>query len=192
MSAQIEFFFDIGSPYSYLAATQLDALGQRLGTPIWWRPFLLGGVFKAVGNQPPAMLPARGRYMLRDLNRWAARYQVSFSFPSTFPLNTLLPMRALTALEPDRCSQAALTLFNAYWVDDQDLTRPDVIADLIGEEAVRMAVDPDTKALLRATTDDAIERGAFGAPTIFVGDEMFFGNDRLDFVEALMAAQAST
>ena len=95
MSANIEFFFDISSPYSYLAATQIEAVAARAGGTARWRPFLLGGVFKSVGNKPPASLPARGRYMLTDLYRWAAEYDVPFEFPSTFPMNSLLAMRAL-------------------------------------------------------------------------------------------------
>jgi len=184
MNATIEFFFDISSPYSYLAATQIDGVGARLGVPVTWRPFLLGGVFKAVGNQPPATLPARGRYMLADLHRWAAAYEVPFSFPSTFPMNTLLAMRALTALEPAQRPDATLALYRAYWGDDRDLTRPEVLADIIGEMPVARAVTPEVKGALRATTEEAVARGAFGAPTIFVGDKMFFGNDRLHFVVA--------
>ena len=186
----IEFFFDIGSPYSYLAATQMAGLKRRTQATVRWRPFLLGGVFKAIGNHPPAMLPARGQYMLRDLHRWAHTYGVKFNFPSMFPLNTLLAMRTLTAVSEEQCAHAAMALFEAYWVHERDITRPEVIADIIGDEAVLHAVEPDTKDRLRQCTDEAISRGAFGAPTIFVGDEMFFGNDRLHFVEATLMRQS--
>ncbi len=179
----IEFFFDVASPYSYFAATQIGALGQRVGLPVVWRPFLLGGVFRAVGNQPPASLPARAPYLLADLHRWAAHYDVPFAFPSIFPMNSLLAMRALTAVPQEGRPEAALMLFRAYWVDNQDLTRPEVIARHLGEQPVVAAVDPDIKGELKATTDEAVQRGAFGAPTIFIGEEMFFGNDRLHFVE---------
>ena len=182
-STGIEFFFDISSPYSYFAATQIGALGRRVGLPVQWRPFLLGGVFRAVGNQPPAALPARAPYLLKDLHRWSAHYGVSFAFPSIFPMNSLLAMRALTAVPDEGRQEAALSLFTAYWVDNQDLTRPEVVARFIGQDALVKAVDPDIKVQLRATTDEAVKRGAFGAPTIFVGEEMFFGNDRLHFVE---------
>ena len=184
----IEFFFDVSSPYSYFAATQINAIGQRVGLPVVWRPFLLGGVFRSVGNQPPAALPARVPYLLKDLHRWAAHYGEPFSFPSIFPMNSLLAMRALTAVSEEGRSEAAMSLFRAYWANNQDLTRPEVIARLIGEAPVVAAVDPDIKGQLRTTTDEAVERGAFGAPTIFLGREMFFGNDRLHFVER--AAQA--
>lgn len=182
--ATVEFFYDIGSPYSYLAATQISHLVERCGATCQWRPFLLGGVFKAVGNKAPATLPPRARYMLQDLTRWSATYQVPFRFPSQFPMNTLLAMRALTAIpEADR-RDASLALFTAYWVNDADLTQPAVIAQIIGESPVAAATAPETKTALRATTDEAVARGAFGAPTFFVGEQMFFGNDRLDFVEA--------
>ncbi|MFT5684478.1 MAG: 2-hydroxychromene-2-carboxylate isomerase [Myxococcota bacterium] len=180
----IEFFFDIASPYSYLAATQIGAIGQRVGLPVLWRPFLLGGVFRAVGNQPPATLTARAPYLMADLYRWAKHYDVPFAFPSVFPMNSLLAMRALTAVPPLGRPEAALSLFQAYWANNLDLTRPEVIARLIGEGPTMAAVDPDIKGQLRSATEQAVERGAFGAPTIFVGEEMFFGNDRLHFVEA--------
>lgn len=180
----IEFFFDVGSPYSYLAATRIDAIGHRVGLPVRWRPFLLGGVFRSVGNQPPAILPARAPYLLQDLHRWSRYYGEPFAFPSSFPMNSLLAMRVLTAVPEAGRAEASLALFRAYWVDNKDLTRPEVIARLLGEAPVVAAVDPGIKAELRATTDEAVERGAFGAPTVFLGEEMFFGNDRLHFVEA--------
>jgi 2-hydroxychromene-2-carboxylate isomerase len=180
----IEFFFDVGSPYSYFAATRIDAIGHRVGLPVRWRPFLLGGVFRSVGNSPPAMLPARAPYLLQDLQRWSSHYSEPFAFPSSFPMNSLLAMRVLTAVPEAERPEASMALFRAYWVDNQDLTRPEVIARLVGEAPVLAAVDPDIKLQLRTTTDEAVGRGAFGAPTVFVGEEMFFGNDRLIFVEA--------
>ncbi len=184
MAVTIEFFFDISSPYSYLAATQIDRLGQRAGAPVRWRPFLLGGVFKSTGNQPPAVLPARVPYLLEDLKRWAAHYGVPFQFPSIFPMNSLHAMRALVTLEDAAVPEAAMGLFTAYWVDNHDLTRPEVLANVLGEEPVVLAMRPEIKQELRQSTEEAIARGAFGAPTIFVGEQMFFGNDRLPFVEA--------
>ena len=196
MSATIEFFFDIGSPYSYLAATQMEALGARTGAEIRWRPFLLGGVFKAVGNRPPAALAEKGSWMLGDLARWAAHYGVPFAMSSHFPVNSLLPMRALTALEarePSRVPALALALYRDYWVDDVDVSTAEAVADAavrVGLEAAPLlegAVAQATKDCLRETTEEAIARGAFGAPTFFVGDAMFWGNDCLHFVEAEVA-----
>ncbi len=179
----LEFFFDIGSPYSYLAAGQVEAVAADCGAALRWRPFLLGGVFKLTGNQPPALLPERGRYMLADLQRWAAFYGVPFHFPDTFPANTLRTMRALTALRPDALPAGAHALFHAYWVDGRDPGDPEVLADVLGLEAAARADDPAVKQALIDTTEEAVRRGAFGAPSFFVGDQLFFGNDRLPFVE---------
>jgi len=191
-----EFFFDIGSPYSYLAASQMDELGARTGARIWWRPFLLGGVFKATGNVPPATLPARAPVMLTDLMRWAAHYGIPLAFPSYFPGNMLQTQRALIAAE--RASgeasmrRFAARLFTAYWAEGVDVSRPGVLEDLAdeveldGAALVAATADPSIKQALLDATQSAVERGAFGAPTFFVGQELFFGNDRLMFVEAAL------
>jgi 2-hydroxychromene-2-carboxylate isomerase len=174
----------------------MGALGERTGTPVRWRPFLLGGVFKATGNEMPAAVEAKARYMQRDLERWARYYGVPYRFPSRFPLNTLPAQRALVAAERSGGQAAvqglAQRLFEAYWAEDRDVSAeaelrrtaegagldPDALAQAAGEQAI--------KDQLRQITDEAVRRGAFGAPTIFVGDEMFWGNDRLFFVEELL------
>jgi len=179
----IEFFFDIGSPYTYLSATQIAALEQRTGQAVRWRTFLLGGVFKSVGNLMPAQVQGKAEYMLRDLHRWADRYGVPFSYSPFFPINSLLPMRALTALSDAERPEAALRVFRAYWAEGRNPSIPEVLTELVGAEAVARAESPEIKAALRANTDEAVARGVFGAPIFFVGDEMFFGNDRMDFVE---------
>jgi len=189
----VELFFDIGSPYSYLAATQIEAVAAGTGARVRWRPFLLGAVFKATGNEMPARVAAKARWMLDDLARWAARYGVPFKMASRFPLNTLRTERALTAAARLNGEEAigpfALTLFRGYWVEDKDVSSDEEIraaAKAVGldPDAVVAAIDsPEIKDALRATTDEAVRRGAFGAPTIFVGDAMFWGNDRLDLVE---------
>lgn len=180
----IEFFFDIASPYSYLASTQVEGLSARTGAAVRWRPFLLGGVFRAVGNTPPVALAARQPYLLKDLYRWAAHYGVPFNFPSFFPVNSLVPMRALAGLPEAEVPAAAAALFRAHWAEERDPSDAAVLTDLLGAERVALASAGEVKAALRETTDEAVRRGAFGAPTFFVGDEMFFGNDRLHFVEA--------
>lgn len=188
MPAIIEFFFDIGSPYTYLASTQMAALAARTGVPVRWRPFLIGGVFKAIGNTAPANVVAKGAHMLVDLKRWAAHYGIPFQFSPLFPVNSLLPMRALTTYADEELPEAAHRVFRAYWVESRDPSDRAVLTDVLGEQALRDAEDPVVKARLRANTDEAVARGAFGAPTFFVGDEMFFGNDRLQFVEAAAKA----
>lgn len=179
----VEFFFDVASPYSYLASTQVDAVAARAGGRVRWRPFLLGGVFKATGNLPPATVSARQPWLLQDLSRWAAHYGVPFAFPDFFPINSLLPMRSLAALDEREVPAAAAILFRAHWAEGINPGEPEALASLLGPEALVRAADPVAKDRLRANTAEAVARGAFGAPTFFVGEQMSFGNDRLHFVE---------
>jgi 2-hydroxychromene-2-carboxylate isomerase len=191
---EIRFCFDVGSPYAYLASTQIDAVAGRLGTTVDWVPVLVGGIFGATGNTLPAAVPARGAYMLRDLASWAAVYGVPFAFPSAFPPNTLLAMRVLTALERDAGSAsmvaAAKALFAAYWSRNVNISDADGVALALADVAVDAAAaiaaagDPSTKQALKQATDDAVSRGAFGVPSIFVGERLYFGNDRLTLLEA--------
>ncbi len=193
----VELFFDIGSPYSYLAATQMADLSERTGAEVRWRPFLLGGVFKATGNEMPARVPAKARWMVADLHDWASLYEVPFVFPTAlFPKNTLLAQRALTAAPAPAVPMFALALFGAFWVEGRDPSDSAVVracADAVGLDGAAILAasgEPEIKAQLRATTEDAIARGAFGAPTFFVGDRMFWGNDRIGLIEALLAPDA--
>lgn len=189
MSTPLEFFYDIGSPYSYLAAHRLDRDAPGLGVEVIWRPLLVGAVFKATGNEMPARIPARARYMLQDLLRWSRREHIPFTFSRFFPISSLLPMRVVAGF-PDQAQPAvARKLFDAYWVGDQNLGDPTVLEALVGAEALRRAQQQGVKDALKASTTEAIDRGAFGAPTLFVGDQVFFGNDRVDF--ALVAAAGS-
>jgi 2-hydroxychromene-2-carboxylate isomerase len=190
----IELFFDIGSSYSYLAATQMGGVAERTGVPVRWRPFLLGAVFKATGNDMPARIPAKAKWMVQDMARWSEHYGIPFRLPSRFPLITLRTQRALAAAErlvgPDAVPRFALALFGAYWAEDRDVTADPVIAACakgaeLDADAIVAAIDAqETKDQLRATTDEAVRRGAFGAPAIFVGDALFWGNDRIPLLEA--------
>lgn len=186
----VRFYYDIGSPYSYIAANRIERLAAEREVEVTWRPFLLGGVFRAAGNTMPAAVPARGRYMLTDLKRWAAREQLPFRFSSSFPHNTLLPMRVLTAADADELIPLSLALFRAAWADDRDISDPEVIVDVLGARAETLmarAREMGAKNRLRATTDAAVAVGAFGAPTFVVGDALYWGNDRLEW--ALDAAR---
>lgn len=195
----IEFFYDVGSAYSYLAATQIDALAARSGAGVRWRPFLLGGVFKATGNDMPARVPNKARWMLADTQRWAQGYGVDFVMPSRFPLITIATMRALVAadLRFGEAAQKALAraLFRGFWVEDRDVADEAVIAELAGAAGLDGAAivagisAQDTKDALRAATDEAVQRGAFGAPAMFVGEELYWGNDRLGQLEAALRAR---
>ena len=190
MSKQVEFFFDVGSPASYLAWTQIAKLAQRHDAEVVYQPMLLGGVFKATGNASPATIPAKGRYTRVDFLRFARRYGVPFAHNPFFPINTMQLMRGAAAyLGTERFVPYVEAVFQAMWVDGKDMGNPEVLAEVLAgagfdtAELLQKLNDPAVKDRLRQITEQAIERGVFGAPTLFVGDEMFFGQDRLDFVE---------
>lgn len=189
MPEKVEFFYDVVSPFSYLASTQIEAIVADCGATLEFRPFFLGGLMKAVGNQPPALLPARGRYLFTDLRRWAAFYGVPFTMPTPFPAPTLLAMRALVALPPDALPAATHALFHAHWGEGRDISDPALLTELLGAEAVARASDPAVKQALTDATTEAERRGAFGAPSFFIGDELYFGNDRLPFLEQRLRAR---
>jgi 2-hydroxychromene-2-carboxylate isomerase len=193
MARQIEFFFDYGSPYSYLADTQLPALGRRTGGEIVYRPMLLGAVFKATSNASPVTVPAKGRYMSVELERWARRYGVAMGMNPHFPFNTMKLMRGAIAAQMQGCfAQYHPAAFRAVWIDGIDGGDPAALAGLLERTGIaRDSIEAaEVKDRLRANTDEAIARGVFGAPAFFVGGEMFWGNDRLDFVEQALAGAA--
>jgi len=194
MNKTVEFFFDFGSPASYLAWTQLPRIAREAGAQIVWRPMLLGGVFKATGNQSPVNIPAKGRYMLQDLARFAGRYGVPMAFSPSFPINTLTLMRGAAGYQgSERFERYVQTIFEALWVQQKNLGKPEVVAEVLSAagfdpaEFEQLVSDEAVKERLKATTEEAIKRGVFGAPTFFVGSEMHFGQDRLDFVAEALA-----
>ena len=199
MARTLEFYFDYGSPYSYLADTQVEAIARRAGARLDRRPMLLGGVFKATGNASPVTVPAKGRWMNDDLQRWARRYGVSLRFNPHFPINTLTLMRGATGLQlrsPGDFPRYLDVVQRAMWEAPRNLGDAEVLAATLAESGfdpaafAALVADPEVKARLIATTEEAVARGAFGAPTFFVGEQMFFGQDRLEFVrEALLAGR---
>jgi 2-hydroxychromene-2-carboxylate isomerase len=194
---ELEFFYDFVSPYSYLASTRVEALAARHATGVRFRPFLLGGVFKATGNRAPIEVAAKGAHMWVDLARWARRLEVPFVRPAVFPCASILALRAAFAAD----AAGALVpythaVFRAYWAEGKDLGEPAVVvaaANRAGlDGAALVAAAPAHKAALLAQTQEAVDRGSFGAPTFFFGQELFVGNDRLELVEeALRAARAA-
>mgnify|MGYP000225757348 CR=1 FL=1 len=186
--AKIEFYYDVASPYSYLAAIQFDR--SPLLKNAEWKPFLIGGVFKAAGNVMPASVPAKGQYMLKDLTRLFAYHNTAFKFPSVFPINSLQPMRVLAAAAPNEQRDLALKLFDAYWGQGKNIGDPEVLATLVPAELLAATADEAVKAKLKANTEDAANRGAFGAPTMFVDGEMYFGEDRIFLIEHLLKSNA--
>ena len=196
MAKTVEFFYDFGSPASYLAFKRLPGIAAERGATIVWRPMLLGGVFKASGNTSPVTVPAKGKWMAGDLQRWAAKSGVPFAFNPFFPVNTLTLMRGATGLQMRQPADFARfndIVFDAMWRTPRNLGDAAVLAALLAEHGfdadafAALVADPEVKARLVATTDEAVQRGVFGAPTFFVGAEMFWGNDRLDFVEEALA-----
>ena len=194
MTKTVEFFYDFGSPTVYLAATQLPTIADSVGATVDWHPMLLGGVFKSTGNQSPVVVAAKAAYMNDDLERFAKRYGVPFRFNPHFPINTLALMRGAVAYQADAVVSSTYreAIFTAIWVEARNLNEPDVIGQVLGDagldpaELMNSIGEQTVKDQLIANTEEAVNRGVFGAPTFFVGEQMFFGQDRLDFVaEAL-------
>jgi 2-hydroxychromene-2-carboxylate isomerase len=191
MSKTLEFFFDYASPYSYLASAQVEALAARTGAELRWRPFLLGAVFKATGNPSPLQVAAKARYLFKDLVDWTRYLGLpDFRMPETFPIASLQANRlGLVAAEQGRIAAFSHAVYRAVFVEGKNLGE----AAVLGEIARAAGLEPgpalahsenqEIKDALKRNTEEAVARGAFGAPTFFVGEDMFFGNDRLALVE---------
>jgi len=196
MSKTLEFYFDFGSPTAYLAHKRLGQLSKQYGLQVRYMPMLLGGVFKATGNTSPVTIPAKGKYMLeQDLPRFARRYGVPLNFNPHFPINTLNLMRGAIAAERLGCMEAYINLaFDAVWVQEKNMGDPDVVSQVLSEAGLdagrlmALSQDPEVKAELVADTEAAVARGVFGAPTLFLDGAMYFGQDRLDFIEDAIKA----
>jgi 2-hydroxychromene-2-carboxylate isomerase len=193
----IEVFFDVSSPWTYLAFQRLVEAPQDIRAQIVWKPILVGGVFNTVNPSVYASrdhpIPAKARYMLKDLQDWAGLYGLRIKMPPTvFPVNSVKVMRACILLHSEgKLVDFAKAAFEAYWSRDEDISRDDVIARICAEAGVDLPrtlagiEDPSVKATLRANTDELVGRGGFGSPTLFVGgSDMYFGNDRLDLAFA--------
>ena len=200
---QVEFFFDCSSPWTYLAFHRIEALADQAGARLLWRPFLVGGVFNTVNasvyEQRANPTPRKFRYYAKDLADWARYYGIAIGTPSVFPVNSVGAMRAcFVALEHDCLPAFARAVFEAYWGDDQDISQPEVLASLCArvgldanEVAEKIASAP-YKQKLRDNTDELMERGGFGTPTIFIDkDDMYFGNDRLMLVQEALRGKQS-
>ena len=195
MSKKVEFLFDVGSPTAYLAYTQLPAIAKKTNAQIEWTPMLLGGLFKAVGNQSPAFLKPKSEWMSKDIARFAVRYGVPYQKNEHFPVNTLHLMRgAIAAQEDGNLDQYLDCVFHAMWAGSKKMDDPEVVSEtfeasgLDSKHIFSRIQEQAVKDRLIRNTENAAERGAFGAPTFFVGGEMFFGQDRLDFVEQFLSA----
>jgi 2-hydroxychromene-2-carboxylate isomerase len=192
MTKTVEFFFDVGSPAAYIAWKQLPEVCREAGATIDYKPMLLGGVFQATGNHSPTTVPAKGRYMMDDLGRFAARYGVVFEENPYFPVNTLMLMRGAAGLQmrdPARFVPYVDAVYSAIWVDAKNMNDPQTVGAVLQaagfdpEAVLAMSGDQAVKDRLKAITQEAVERGVFGAPTFFVDGHMHWGQDRLDFVK---------
>jgi 2-hydroxychromene-2-carboxylate isomerase len=196
-NAQIEFYWDSASPYTYLAATQIEALAARHGARVVWKPFLLGKAFEATGNRAPATIPAKGKYLFQDLRLWAQHYGVPFKFPKVFPVASLTSLRIACSLADAEIGRWALAVMQAYWAENQDIGQPDVLKAVAaslgwdGDDLVTRAQTPPVKDKLKANTEEAVQRGVFGAPTFFIGEAMFWGNDRFELMEEVLSGRLS-
>lgn len=197
MAKQFDFYFDFGSLASYLAHTQLANICSETGASASLMPMLLGGVFKATGNVSPMSVPAKGRYIFIDMKRYADSYGVPLEMNPHFPIITTTLMRGATALHmrADPNLQKYLdAVFRAIWVEKRDMNDPVVVAQVLAKAGFdpaaidAMANEQATKDQLKAVTMRAVERGVFGAPTFFVGDQMFWGQDRIEQVKAVLMA----
>lgn len=190
-----EFWFDFGSPAAYLAFTQIPSIEAATGAKAIYRPMLLGGVFQATGNHSPATIPAKGKYIFNDFNRYSKRYGVPFNNNPHFPINTLLLMRGAIGLqkEPEQFLAYCSAVFQAIWIDLLNMNDPATVGTALNkagfdpDKLMAIANDQATKDALKAATTEAVSRGVFGAPTFFVDDQMYWGQDRLDFVKEALA-----
>ncbi len=188
----LDFYFDFGSPAAYLAWTQLPQLAADTGATVNLMPMLLGGIFQATGNRPPISVPLKGSYLFVDLGRYAKRYGVPLVMNPYFPINTLTFMRAdvgLTMRGDARLNEFRSAIFKAIWVDAQNLNDPATVVSVLAaagfdaQAMMALTADPAVKDELKTRTEAAVARGVFGAPMFFVGNQMFWGQDRLDFVK---------
>jgi 2-hydroxychromene-2-carboxylate isomerase len=197
MTKTFDYYFDFGSPASYLAFTQLDKLAADTGATAVFKPMLLGGVFQATGNHSPATIPAKGNYTFKDFARFAKRYGVPLAMNPHFPVNTLMLMRAAIGLQTTDAARFlpyCTAIYRAMWVDAKNMNDPSVVGQVLHAAGfdpaamVALANAQSTKDALKTATEEAIARGVFGAPTFFVGDTMFWGQDRMDFVREALTA----
>ena len=193
---QVEFYFDLGSPYSYLGFFQIQKIAQQHQAEVIWKPMLLGGVFKATGNNSPMMVPAKATYSMKDMVRWAKYWHIPVQMNPYFPINTLQLMRLITAVQlhqPEDFVRILAGLFNAMFGEPKNLNDMNEliqVVTLLGlnvEQVQAWLNDEGVKAQLKKVTEEAIQRGVFGAPTWFVGDEMFWGVDHLHFIETALS-----
>ena len=192
MAEKLEFWFDFSSPYGYLASTRVEAVAARHGHDVQWRPFLLGAVFKLTNTLPLVAQPFKGEYALRDMPRCARLYGVPFTVPERFPFGTVTACRAfyfVNQTDPPGAVRLGKALYDAAFGEGRDICPVEAVAAIADKagfdgEAIQAGIQtPEVKNLLKREVDEAISRKVFGSPFFFVGDEPFWGNDRLDQID---------
>lgn len=196
MANSIDFYFDFSSPYGYFASTRIDELAAKHDRGVIWRPILLGAVFKITGQQPLPTIPLKGSYAKHDLARSARLFGVPYKSPTKFPIAGQAPSRAfywVADRDPLLARKLAQALYHAYFVEDRDISSPEITANVaaklgVDKDQVLQALgDPAVKQRLATEVDAAIERGVFGSPFFIVDKEPFWGSDRLDQVDKWLA-----
>mgnify|MGYP000335373611 CR=1 FL=1 len=195
MNKTIEFYFDFGSPTAYLAHTQLKSIANKHNADLIYEPMLLCAVLKATKNSTPALVPAKGRYLMtQDLPRFIKRYRVKFKMNSFFPINTTTLMRGcFAAKELGVFEHYVDTVYDAMWTKSVNMGDETVFVNILneaginGEKILSLIQTDSIKDALKVNTHKAIDKGAFGAPTMFIGEDMYFGQDRLEFIEAALS-----
>lgn len=191
MASVIDFWFDFSCPYAWLASTQRHRMATQAGAEVRLQPFLLGGVFRALGqvqNLSTTLSPAKARHNRLDAIRWAAWFDVPLRTPFFHPNRTVEALRALLASPPDRWDDVADAFFRVYWAESADIADAAVLRDrldrlgLDGEAILQRANEPAIKDELRQRTETAIALGVFGAPTFVVDGQLFWGQDRIPMV----------
>lgn len=195
MSESIELCFDFGSPTTYLAYHRLKWIKENYDVSLSLTPVLLGGIFKATDNQSPVMVPLKGAWMNADMQRYATLYQVPMTFNPHFPINTLYLMRGAVAAQTMGVFERYVdTVFDAMWNHPVNMGDPAVVTQVLTDasidanEVFRLIEDPEIKDVLKSNTESAVARGVFGCPATFFKDELYFGQDRLFFIERALKA----
>lgn len=192
MSNSVEFYFDFSSSYSYIAQAKLRQLAEDKDWKIDWKPIALGAIFKAREYAPPMPNDLKGAYLWRDVERSAAEINLDYTWPNPFPFNSIPAARIFYVIAKKDKTQAiewALTVFNASYVQGRNCSDPIELTaiakelDLDGQALLQATKANDIKITLKAITEEAMEKGVFGAPTFFVNGEMYWGADRLDQIE---------
>ena len=193
MTSSLDYYYDFSSPYAYLACEEVERVAERSGTTVGWRPFLLGGLFRQLGSSMVPILDAtpqkRDMYRL-GMYRWADVRGLPMSWPSRFPMRSILPLRVMVQLEGNDHRNACVRIFKAYWAEDQDIADPEVLLNLLheldldGQSLLEATQNPENKAKVIENGEQLFKLGGCGAPCFVVdGDMVFWGQDRLQMVE---------